>query len=129
MITSDYSMNKKIRVLYVEDEPSIAKLLSSGLGLFGIEVDPIFMSAEELLDHIGDTKFADANILMFDIRLPRMTGVELAEELRKSGEERPFVLVSAWPSPAQEKLRRIKAVFLPKPFDFPDVVHTIQKLA
>lgn len=122
-------MTGNIKVLYVEDEPSIAKLLCSGLGLFGIEVDPIFMSAEELLVHIGDEEFADANILMFDIRLPKMTGLELAQELRKKGEERPFVLVSAWPSPTQEQLRRIRAVFLPKPFDFPDVVQTIQKLA
>jgi DNA-binding response OmpR family regulator len=121
-------MTEEIKVVYVEDEPSIAKLLSSGLGLFGIRVSPIFMSAEEPLDHVGEESFNEGDILMFDIRLPKMTGVDLAGKLREKGEKRPFVLVSAWPSPSKEKLQEIGAVFLPKPFDFPDVVQTIQKL-
>ena len=41
----------------------------------------------------------------------------------------PFVLVSAWPSPPQEELNAIDATFLPKPFDFPDVIRTIQTLS
>lgn len=121
-------MKDDIKVVYVEDEPSIARLLSSGLGLFGITVHPIFMSAEDLLDEVEGDAFNDADILMFDIRLPRMTGVDLAGELRGRGEKRPFVLVSAWPPPSREKLAEIQAHFLPKPFDFPDVVHTIQEL-
>lgn len=121
-------MKEVIKVIYVEDEPSIARLLSSGLGLFGIDVHPIFMSAEDLLDQVEGSEFNSADILMFDIRLPKMTGVDLAGELRKRGEKRPFVLVSAWPSPSKEKLNEIGATFLPKPFDFPDVVHTIQDL-
>jgi len=96
--------NEKIQVTYVEDEPSIAQLLVSGLGLFGIEVKPVFMSAEELLKHIDEPKFQEADLFFFDIRLPKMTGVELAAELRRRGEQRPFVLVSAWPRPPQESL-------------------------
>lgn len=122
-------MEDEIKVVYVEDEPSIARLLTSGLGLFGIKVHPIFISAEELLEEMEGDEFMRADILMFDIRLPKMTGVELAGELRKRGEQRPLVLVSAWPSPPKEKLEEIRAEFLPKPFDFPDVVQTIQKLA
>jgi two-component system OmpR family response regulator len=121
-------MKEEIKVVYVEDEPSIARLLTSGLGLFGITVHPIFMSAEELLAAVDGDAFNSADILMFDIRLPKMTGVDLAGELRKRGETRPFVLVSAWPPPTKEKLAEIKADFLPKPFDFPDVVQTIQRL-
>lgn len=122
-------MNKKITVLYVEDEPNIAKLLVSGLGLFGIDVFPAMMSGEELLDRVNTPEFSKPDILIFDIRLPRMTGVELAKELRARGETRPIVLVSAWPSPPKEQLQEIEAAFLPKPFDFPDVVQTVQKLA
>ena len=121
-------MKEEIKVIYVEDEPSIARLLSSGLGLFGITVHPIFMSAEDLLAEVGGDAFNNADILMFDIRLPKMTGVELAGELRRRGEKRPFVLVSAWPPPTKDKLKEIDALFLPKPFDFPDVVQTIQQL-
>lgn len=122
-------MNKRITVLYVEDEPNLAKLLVSGLGLFGIEVFPAFISAEELIEKASTPQYASADILVFDIRLPRMTGMELAKALREKGETRPIVLVSAWPAPSKEQLDEIGAAFLPKPFDFPDVVQTIQRLA
>jgi DNA-binding response OmpR family regulator len=120
--------HKQIQVTYVEDEPNIAQLLVSGLGLFGILVRPVYMSAEDLLARIDEPIFTEADLFFFDIRLPKMTGVELAEELRRRGEKRPFVLVSAWPRPSDEILNRINAAFLPKPFDFPDVVETIQTL-
>lgn len=122
-------MEEEITVAYVEDEPSIAQLLCSGLGLFGICVNPIYMSAEELLDNRENPVYSTADILLFDIRLPRMTGIELATKLRAQGEKRPLVLVSAWPRPDQEALDSIGAAFLPKPFDFPDVVSKIKELA
>lgn len=123
------SRQETIAVVYVEDEPNIAQLLVSGLGLFGITVHPVFMSAEDLLANMNLPEFAKADMFFFDIRLPRMTGIELATELRARGENRPFVLVSAWPAPDMTMLASLKAEFLPKPFDFPDVVHTIQRLA
>lgn len=118
----------QVTLVYVEDEPNIAQLLVSGLGLFGISVHPVFMSAEALLDNMERTEFAEADLFFFDIRLPKMTGVALAKELRKRGEKRPFVLVSAWPAPTEAELSAIDAQFLPKPFDFPDVIQTIQQL-
>ncbi|MCP5101285.1 MAG: response regulator [Chloroflexi bacterium] len=122
------SKNERVKIVYVEDEPSIAQLLVSGLGLFGIDVHPVCSSAELLLERVDTNDFDEADLFFFDIRLPRMTGVDLAAELRKRGEKRPFVLVSAWPRPAIAKLNEINAEFLPKPFDFPDVVQTIQHL-
>lgn len=118
-----------IRIVYVEDEPSIAQLLVSRLGLFGIHVDPIFMSAEELLENMDRPEYQNADMLFFDIRLPKMTGLDLAREIRSRGETRPLVMVSAWPAPTNQELEALQAVFLPKPFDFPDVIQTIQKLA
>lgn len=120
---------RDITIAYVEDEPSIAQLLVSGLGLFGITVRPIYMSGEALLSRMDQSELAEADILFFDVRLPQMTGVELAAELRARGEKRPFVLVSAWPSPPREVLEQVNAVFLAKPFDFPKLVRTIQGLA
>ena len=118
----------QITLVYVEDEPNIAQLLVSGLGLFGISVHPVFMSAEALLENMEMPAFENADLFFFDIRLPRMTGLELAKELRRRGEKRPFVLVSAWPAPSENELKAIDARFLPKPFDFPDVIQTIQQL-
>ena len=119
---------KKISIAYVEDEPSIADLLAQGLGLFGMNVDPIYMTAEAFLDNHQSDAIKNADIFVFDIRLPRMTGLDLAHKLRERGETRPFLLVSAWPAPTEAELTAIGARFLPKPFDFSDVVSTIQTM-
>ncbi|VAW34854.1 hypothetical protein MNBD_CHLOROFLEXI01-620 [hydrothermal vent metagenome] len=124
----NHNLQETVKIAYVEDEPSIAQLLVSGLGLFGIEVKPIFMNAEDMLKQADSAELEDIDLFFFDIRLPKMTGLELANKLRERGEERPFVLISAWPTPPASELERIGAVFLPKPFDFPDVIQTIQKL-
>ncbi len=118
----------KTVVLYVEDEPSLAELLRMGLGLFGMIVSPIYCNSEELLSKIGSPEFAGADILFLDIRLPGLTGLELAKHLRADGEARPIVIVSAYNPPDSDVLEEIRAVFQPKPFDFDGIVRTIQSL-
>jgi DNA-binding response OmpR family regulator len=121
---------KGIKVLYVEDEPAIAELLKSGLDLFGIEVSPIYGSAEEAYKQItgGQPPVNETDILVFDIRLPGMTGLELAEKLRTVGEKRPILIVSAYQPPPRSQLDELNAHFMPKPFDFAGIVNKIQDL-
>ena len=118
----------KVVVLYLEDEPNLAELLRAGLGMFGMIVSPIYCSAEELLGKTSSTEFTAADIMILDIRLPGLTGLELAKRLRDQGEKRPIVIVSAFNRPDQSVLDEIGAIFQPKPFDFEAIVHTIQSL-
>jgi DNA-binding response OmpR family regulator len=120
----------KTRVLYVEDEPAIAELLRSGLDLFGMDVSPIYGSAEEAFKKIisDEPPINECQILIFDIRLPGMTGLELSEKLREVGEERPILIVSAYQPPPRSQLAALKAHFMPKPFDFAGIVSKIQEL-
>lgn len=118
---------ENITVAYVEDEPAIAELLRSGLGLFGINVSPVYGTAEEAQEQILSGG-VDADVLIFDIRLPGMTGLELAQVLREKGETRPFLIVSAYHPPTPSELEALGAAFMPKPFDFAGIVGTIQNL-
>ena len=119
-----------INVLYVEDEPAIAELLKAGLDLFGMEVRPIYGNAEDAFNSVkaDDPSVAECDVLIFDIRLPGMTGLELAQRLRDSGERRPILIVSAYQPPARSQLEALEAHFMPKPFDFAGIVSKIQSL-
>jgi DNA-binding response OmpR family regulator len=119
-----------IKVLYVEDEPAIAELLRSGLDLFGIDVSPIYGNAEDAFNIImsGQPPSSECQILIFDIRLPGMTGLELAERVRAAGESRPLLIVSAYQPPQRSQLETLDAHFMPKPFDFAGIVSKIQEL-
>jgi len=123
-------MTRGIKVLYVEDEPAIAELLRSGLELFGIDVSPIYGNAEEAFQTItsGQPPMSECQLLVFDIRLPGMTGLDLAAKLRDANEKRPILIVSAYQPPARAQLEAIKASFMPKPFDFAGIVSKIQEL-
>jgi DNA-binding response OmpR family regulator len=122
--------DRGIKVLYVEDEPAIAELLKSGLDLFGIEVSPIYGNAEEAYQKIvsGQPPLNECQMLVFDIRLPGMTGLELAAALRQAGERRPILIVSAYQPPPRSQLEELDAHFMPKPFDFAGIVSKIQEL-
>jgi DNA-binding response OmpR family regulator len=122
--------DRDIKVVYVEDEPAIAELLKSGLDLFGIEVSPIYGNAEDAFNQITseDSELKECKMLVFDIRLPGMTGLELARKLREAGETRPVLIVSAYQPPARAELEELKASFMPKPFDFAGIVNKIQDL-
>jgi DNA-binding NarL/FixJ family response regulator len=48
-------------------------------------------TAEEALDAIPE---ADPDLLLVDVSLPGMSGIDLLEELRASGEERPALVVT-----------------------------------
>ncbi len=119
---------EKVRVIYVEDEPSLAELLRAGLAMFGMMVNPIYCSAEELLTKISSPEYAAADVMFLDIRLPGLTGLELAKKLRERGDKRPIVIVSAYNRPDDSVLEELGATFRPKPFDFEDIVQTINSL-
>jgi DNA-binding response OmpR family regulator len=124
------SQECSIRALYVEDEPAIAELLKSGLELFGIQLDPIYGSAEDALKEIlrNQPPLNICDVLVFDIRLPGMSGLELARALRDAGEKRPILIVSAYRPPSPQELHDLDAAFMPKPFDFAGIVSKLQAL-
>jgi len=108
-------MTRGIKVLYVEDEPAIAELLRSGLELFGIDVSPIYGNAEEAFQTItsGQPPMSECQLLVFDIRLPGMTGLDLAAKLRDANEKRPILIVSAYQPPARAQLEALRLALCP----------------
>ena len=116
-----------VNAIYVEDEPDIAKLVQNGLGTMGISV-AIYPHPEDLLRHLDDPLVSEAELLIIDIRMPGMTGLELAQQLRSSGDRRPILMVSAYNPPSRSQLRELGATFHPKPFDFPTLLEICRRL-
>jgi two-component system OmpR family response regulator len=121
-------MKQSIRVIYVDDDPKTTVLLPQALALAGIEVLAICASAEELLAMKDTEMYEKAEAFVIDVRLPEMTGVELAGKLRAEGERRPILAVSAWPKEAGWELAEMKVVYLQKPYEFEELERTIRRL-
>jgi CheY-like chemotaxis protein len=115
------------RILVVDDQASIRKLLEAGLGEAGAEVWTASdgRAALELLESL------EPELLLLDLTMPGMTGWEVLEGLRASGHRRlPVILqTSADDFGSFERARRLDvAAFISKPFRLGEVVETCRRV-
>jgi len=122
-------MDKTIQIICVDDDIAMHHLLPKVLELAGICTLAWYKSAEELLEMRESKGFQDAALFLFDFHMPNMTGVELAAELRSSGEKRPILLTSAYSYDFRWGLREMDVEFMQKPYDFDLLELKIKNLA
>jgi len=79
------------RVLIVDDEDPIRSLLRGLLSAEGFAV----VESPSARDALADFSSQRPDIIVTDNNMPGMTGMELAEALRKHGEDVPIVLFTA----------------------------------
>ncbi len=80
-----------MRVLVVEDEPDLNRQLVKALGEAGYAVDTAKDGEEGYF--LGDTEPYDVVIL--DIGLPKMDGLSILDQWRRSGKKFPVILLTA----------------------------------
>jgi len=82
-----------MRVLIVDDDPDICFALRTLMQVEGWETGEA-MSGEEALERLDELTGFDAIVL--DYRMPGLTGIELARNLRAEGNFPPMILCSAY---------------------------------
>jgi CheY-like chemotaxis protein len=73
------NMRSRASVLLVDDEPDITTVLSMGLEDYGFKVD----SYNDPLIALSHFKKSSYDIVILDIKMPKMDGFELYREIRK----------------------------------------------
>ena len=105
------------RVLIVDDDPAIRKLVSVNLQLVGLE--PI--EASDGLEGADRARVTRPDLVVTDLMMPGLSGFELAEALRRDERTRsiPIIFLSAQSQPEEvERARSLGALdFVSKPFD------------
>jgi len=87
-----YSLLKNKNVLYIEDELDVLENISSILEQF---FNQFFATsnAEDALEVFYDN---DIDILIVDIELPMMSGIDFIKQIRKTHKDIPIVIISAY---------------------------------
>jgi len=112
-------MVRPVRILVVDDEKQIAQLLTGVLEGEGYEVE--FTTEPEMaVARLGEERF---DLLLTDLRMPRMGGMELIEEARRIRPEMDTLIMTAFASAetAVGALRSGVADYLSKPFGVAEV--------
>jgi FixJ family two-component response regulator len=116
---------RDITIFVVDDDESVRRALKRLMKSAGFKVDT-FGSAREFLDTGGTNR---PGIMVVDVRMPEMTGLELQKQLAASGAKIPVIFISAHEdSRAVEMALGAGAVeFLYKPFDDQDLLAAIYR--
>src|SRR5574337_798701 len=103
------------RILVVDDDPDIRELLSDRLQLMRMEV-ACAADGEDALDILRQEA---PPLTILDLQLPRLSGLEVLQAIRREGLETTVIVITAWGTPerAVEAMRAGAYDFIPKPLD------------
>ena len=102
-------MPSGLRVLLVEDNPQVRSFATDLLLDLGCEVHPVG-SAEEALGTLPSFK---ADVVLSDIVMPGMSGIDLAKQIANEHPSVPVVLATGYSEQAAQGLGSIPVVLKP----------------
>jgi two-component system, OmpR family, response regulator MprA len=80
-----------VRVLVVDDEPAVRDALERALGLEGYEVE----LADNGLDALRSVATAPPDLVVLDVLMPEVDGLEVSRRLRRTGDRTPILMLTA----------------------------------
>lgn len=113
-------------ILLVEDEPDVASFVLQGLEEEGYKVSWT-KTGQRGLEH---ARQGGLDLVLLDIRLPDLSGLEVCERLRLHRPELPVMMLTALDA-VEDRVRGLRAGaddYLPKPFAFEELLARIEAL-
>ena len=116
-----------ITVWIVDDDESVRWVLAQALSLADM-APRCFESGKTLLEALRDEQ---PDVIITDIRMPDMSGLELMEQLARSHADIPVIVITAFSDldNAVAAYRGGAFEYLPKPFDIDETVALVSKAA
>src|SRR5262252_9231881 len=114
------------KILVVDDEPSILKLLKEALTQWGYQVGCVSTGAEAL--EAIRTELFDAAIT--DIRMPEMSGLDLLREIKRHDDSIEVIVMTGYPTIASavEALKEGAYDYLSKPLILDELRHLMARV-
>ena len=113
------------RVLVVDDEPSLRKVLQAQLGRAGYDVEAVSDGAEA----IRRLEEMPCDLVVSDLKMPGIDGLELLAHTRRFFPGLPLIVITAHGTvdSAVEALRLGAADYITKPFDLTELQGAVEK--
>ena len=120
-------INKK-KILVIEDEKDIRRTLQLQLEAEGFEV----VTAADGEEGLNKAKTSAPDLVILDLRLPKLPGEEVCRELRKDDKylSIPIIMLTAKGTDADWVKGMVIGAnyYIPKPYDIKDLLNTINLL-
>jgi len=112
--------------MVVDDEPSVRRMVSALLRDTGYQVVEASNGAEAL--ELAASLAAELGLVVCDLSLPDIRGVELAARLREGRQNLPVVYVSGWDA-GEAGVLDASSTYLQKPFPLLELLGAVARAA
>lgn len=119
-------MELHVRILIIEDEKRLVDVIKRGLIEQGFLVDVAYDGEDG--QHLAET--ASIDLIILDIMLPKMSGIQVCYNLRSKEINTPILMLTARDS-IEDRVRGLDSGaddYLVKPFDFSELLARIRAL-
>lgn len=116
-----------MRILVVEDEKILNRLISEGIEDEGYNVDSCF-NGKDALDYISSAEY---DAIVMDILMPKMSGLEVVRKIRSEGNTTPVIFLTSL-SEVHDRVEGLNSggdYYLVKPFSMDELVAVVRVLA
>ena len=109
--------NRSTKILVVDDEPAMREVLDMRLQEWGFDV----CLAEDGIEGKEMAESYDPDIVISDVVMPQVSGMDLLRDLKAGDPDRPIILVTAQASIdlAVDAMKQGAQDFVTKPIDYP----------
>lgn len=126
-MSNDEFLLKELKILFVEDEVNISKLLKDALSEYFFS----FTIANNGEEGLSKFKKINPDIVITDIMMPKLDGLEMTKKIKEINSDIPIIVLSAF----SDKDKLLKAIdigitkYFIKPFDPEEVLEYLIELA
>ncbi len=115
-------------ILVIEDEPSVAIALRDSLESEGYQVQTAKDGSEGLRLASVNVRDNGPELIILDLMLPKISGLEVCQRLRRAGVETPVIMLTARgaASDAAFGLKLGADDYIPKPFDVGELLARVE---
>lgn len=119
-----------MKLLIADDEQLTRKGIEESLDLKALSVDQVIL-ADDGLHGLEEARKNPPDLVLTDVRMPRMTGVEMAEQILKDDPDVSIVFMSAYSDKEYLKAAiKLKAVsYVEKPLDLEELQASLKEAA
>jgi len=116
-----------LQVLVVDDEPAIRQVVAAQLRKAGHTVEQA-IDGEAAMERLAK---GDVDIVLCDIKLPGLSGIEILRQARAAGIDTAFIMMTAFASvdTAIEAIKAGAADYMIKPLNNEELLHRLTKVA
>jgi len=117
------------RVIICDDEVEILRYLSKILTAKGLELE-VFSSGTALMDCLANRDHEDGDLLLLDVKMPDLDGIEILQRIKKLKLEIPVVIMTAYASinSAIEAMKLGAYDYVTKPFPKEKIFGILEKV-